>query len=131
MRMGEQSFHDERRNGVRTSIYLGVNCGSLFSWEMGYGAQRMSIPGNHPARICRKRSHRFHRLISHREPANFTLVLRPEGQCSSAPGFNPEKMPPSICPESGWLLSRRGLSDIEQKWAFFVFLDHQNSLPTL
>ena len=28
-------------------------------------------------------------------------------------------------------LSLRGLSDIGQKWAFFVFLDHQNSMPTL
>jgi hypothetical protein len=27
--------------------------------------------------------------------------------------------------------SQRGLSDFGRKWAFFVFLDHQNSLPTL
>ena len=55
-----------------------------------------------------------------------------EGATEPEPrGFNPISANLMRPPAGEWLSSRRGLSDIGQKWAFFVFLDHQNSMPTL
>ena len=65
----------------------------------------------------------FNHRIEVRTPAESERPLR-DGSLGVAMSQALRARLRSHCPSGG-------LSDIGQKWAFFMFLDHQNSLPTL